>query len=90
MWTLTKKNEKNLDETYTRILRAILNISWKEHPTKIRFYVNILPLTHIIRIRRTSFVGHRYRSEEEIIKEVLLWTPNHGTTQLGRPRKTSM
>ena len=31
-WTLTKKHEKNLDGTYTRMLRAILNISWKEHP----------------------------------------------------------
>ena len=28
-WTLTKKHEKKLDGTYTRMLRAILNISWK-------------------------------------------------------------
>ena len=54
-WTLTKKHEKKLDGTYTRMLRAILNISWKEHPTKIRLYGNIPPLTSIIRIRRTRF-----------------------------------
>ena len=35
-WPLTKKQEKKLDETYTKMLRAILNISWKEHPSKIR------------------------------------------------------
>ena len=87
-WTLTKKHEKKLDGTYTRILRAILNISWKEHPTKIGHYGNISPLTSIIRIRRTRFAGHCYRSEEEIVKYVLLWTPNHGTTQIGRSRKT--
>ena len=63
-WTLTKKHEKKLDGTYTRMLRAILNISWKEHPTKIRLYGNIPPLTSIIRIRRTRFAGHCYRSEE--------------------------
>ena len=37
-WSLTKKHEKNLDGTYTRMLRAILNISFKEHTTKIRLY----------------------------------------------------
>ena len=56
--TLTKKHEKKLDGTYTRMLRAILNISWKEHPTKIRLCGNIPPLTSIIRIRRTRFAGH--------------------------------
>ena len=70
------------------MLRAILNISWKEHPTKIRLYGNIPPLTSIIRIRRKRFAGHCYRSEEEIVKNVLLWTPNHGTTKIGQPRKT--
>ena len=45
--TLTKKHEKKLDGTYTRMLRAILNISWKEHPTNNRLYGNIPPLTKI-------------------------------------------
>ena len=62
-WTLTKQHEKKLDGTYTRMLRAILNISWKEQLTKIRLYGNIPPLTSIIRIRRIRFVGHWYRSE---------------------------
>ena len=48
---------------------------------------NIPPLTHTIRIR-TCFAAHCYRSEEEIIKDVLLWTPNHGTTKLELPKKT--
>ena len=86
-WTLTKKHEKNLDGTYTRMLRAILNISWKEHLMKIRLYGNIPPLSSILRIRRTRFTCHCYTSEEEIVKDVLLWTPNYGTTQIGRPRK---
>ena len=32
-WTLTKKLEKKLDSTYTRMLRAILNKYWRDHPT---------------------------------------------------------
>ena len=57
------------------MLRTILNISWKEHLTKIRLY------------GKTRFAGHYYQSEEEIIRDVLLWTPNHGTTKPGRQKK---
>ena len=33
-WTLTKCMEKKLDGNYTRMLWAILNKSWRQHPTK--------------------------------------------------------
>ena len=33
-WTLTKRLEKKLDGNYTRMLRAILNKSWRQHPHK--------------------------------------------------------
>ena len=33
-WTLTKRMEKKLDGNYTRMLQAILNKSWRQHPTK--------------------------------------------------------
>ena len=32
-WTLTKRLEKKLDGNYTRMLRTILNKSWRQHPT---------------------------------------------------------
>ncbi len=35
-WTLIKRLEKKLDSNYTRMLRAILNKSWRQHPTKHR------------------------------------------------------
>ena len=31
-WTLTKRLKKKLDSNYTRIMRAILNKSWQQHP----------------------------------------------------------
>ena len=33
-WTLTKQLEKKLDGNYTRMLRAILNKSWQQYPTR--------------------------------------------------------
>ena len=37
-WTLTKCMEKKLDGNYTRMLRAILNKFWRQHPTKHHLY----------------------------------------------------
>ena len=33
-WMLTKRLRKKLDGNYTRMLRAILNKSWRQHPTR--------------------------------------------------------
>ena len=37
-WTLAKRLEKKLDGNYTRMLRAILNKSWRQHLTKHQLY----------------------------------------------------
>ena len=37
-WTLTKRLKKKLDGNYTRMLRAILNKSWRQHPTRHQLY----------------------------------------------------
>ena len=37
-WTLTKRLEKKLDGNYTRMLRAVLNKSWRQHPTRRQLY----------------------------------------------------
>ena len=43
-WTLTKRLEKKLDSNYTRMLRAILNKSWRQHPTRHQLYGHLLPI----------------------------------------------
>ena len=44
-WTLTKRLEKKLDGNYTRMLRAILNKSWRQHPTRHQLYGHLPPLS---------------------------------------------
>ena len=87
-WTLTKRMEKKLDRNYTIMLRAILNKSWKQHPTKQQLYCQLPPITKTIKIRRTSDAGHCRRSRDELISDVLLWTPSHGRAKAGRPART--
>ena len=87
-WTLTKRLKKKLDGNYTRMLRVILNKSWRPHPTRQQLYGQLPPLTKTIQVRRTRHAGHRWRSKEDIIIDVLLWTPAYGQAKAGRPART--
>ena len=87
-WTLTKRMEKTLDGTYTRILRAILNKSWRQHPTKQQLYGHQPPIMKTIKIRRTRHAGHCWRSRDELVSDVLPWTTSHGRAKAGRPVRT--
>ena len=44
-WTLTKQLEKRLDGNYTRMLSAILNSTWRQHPSKQQLYGHLPPIT---------------------------------------------
>ena len=71
-WTLTKRMEKKLDGNYTRMLRAILNKSWKKHPTKQHLYGHLLLITKTIKVRQTRHAGHCWRSRDELRSDVHL------------------
>ena len=87
-WTLTKRLEKKLDGNYTRMLRAILNKSWRQHPTRHQLYGLLPPITKTIQARRTRHAGHCWRSRDELISDVLLWTPTYGRAKARRPART--
>ena len=87
IWTLTKRLEK-LDGNYTRMLRAILNKSWWQHPTRHQLYGHLPPITKTIQVRRTRHAGQCWRSRDELISDVLLWTSTYGRAKAGRPPRT--
>ena len=67
-WTLTKRLKKKLDGNYTRMLRAILNKSWRQYPTRHQLYGHLPPVTKTIQVRRTRHAGHCWRSKDELIR----------------------
>ena len=73
---------------YSRMLRAILNKSWQQHPTRHQLYGHLPPITKTIQVRRTRHAGHCWRSRDELIRDVLLWIPTHGRAKAGRPART--
>ena len=87
-WMLTKRLEKKLDNNYRRMLRAILNKSWRQHPTRHQLYGHLPPITTTIQVRRTRHAGNCSRSRDELISDVLLWTPTYGRAKAGRPART--
>ena len=86
-WTLTKRLEK-IDGNYTRMLRAILNKSWRQYHTRHQLYGHLPPITKTIHVRQTRHAGHCWRSRDGLISDVLLWTPTYGRAKAGRAART--
>ena len=47
-WTITKALGRKLDRTYTRLLRAALNVKWQSHTTNQILYGNLPKVTTTI------------------------------------------
>ena len=87
-WTLTRQLKMKLDGNYTIMLRVILNKSWRQHPTRQQLYGQLPPITKTIQVGRTRHARHCWRSKDELISDVLLWTPAYGQAKAGRPART--
>ena len=77
--------EKKLDGNYTRMLRTILNKSWRQHPTKHQLYGHLPPVTKTIEKLDEPVC---WWSRDVLISDVLLWTPTYGRSKAGRPART--
>ena len=80
--------EKKLDGDYTRMLRAILNKSWRQHPTKQQLYSHLPPIMKTIQVRWTRYAGYCWRTKDELISDIFLWTPSHEWTKAAWPAQT--
>ena len=85
VWSLINSLESKLDGTYNLMLRAILNISWRQHSTKLQLHGPILDISTILREQRMRFTGHCWRAKQELASDLLLWSPNHGKRRVGHP-----
>ena len=82
-WTLTKWLKK-LDGNYTRMLRAILNKSWRQHPTRHQLYGHPPPITKTIQVRQTRHASDT-AGEAKTNSSVMY---SNGLAKAGRPART--
>ena len=87
-WKLTKCLEQKLGGNYTRMLRAVLNKSWRPYLSKQQLYGHVPPITKTIKTRLTRHAGHTWRSKNELLSHILLWTPSHGQAKAGQSART--
>ena len=73
---------------YTKMLRAILNKSWQQHHTRHQLHSHLPPIMKTIQARQTRHARHCWRSKDELISDVLLWTPAYGQAKAGQPART--
>ena len=59
-----------------------------QHPTSHQLYGHLPPITKTIQVRRTRHAGHCWGSRDELISDVLLWTPTYGRAKARRPAQT--
>ena len=87
-WTLTKWLEKKLDGNYTRMLQAILNKTWQQHPTRHQLYGHLSPIMKTIQI---SWTRHWTRTLLEKQGRAHKWcTPMDPHIWPGKSRTTSL
>ena len=84
-WTLAKPM---LDGSCTRMLQAVLNKSWRQHPTKQQLYRHLLPISKTIQTRWARHVGHCWINKDKLISNVLLWTLSHRCARVVWPAIT--
>ena len=77
-----------LEGNYTTMLRAILNKSWRQHPTKHQLYGHLPPIMKTIKVRRTRHAGQCWKSRDELRSDILLWAPTYDRAKARRPART--
>ena len=87
-WTITKTTEKMIEGTYTRMLRAALNVSWRDYVTNDELHGSLPNVSVKIRGRRMRLAGHCVRYEEEEASKLVLWQPLGGRTNRGKRKRT--
>ena len=62
--------------------------SRRQDPTKQLLYSHQPPIMKTIKIRWTWCAGYCWRSRDELISDVLQWTPSHGRVKAGWSART--
>ena len=85
-WTLTKRMEKRQDGKCTKMLRCILNKSWKQHLTKQQLCGHRPPISKTIQISRTRHAVGEAKTNSLVTFSLL--TLSYRRASVGRPTRT--
>ena len=81
--TAGKKTLRQLHKNTASNIEQVLEAT----PTKQQLYSHLPGIMKTIQIRQTRHSEHCWRSRDELISDVLMWTPSHGRAKAGRPAR---
>ena len=87
-WTLSARQQQRLDGCYTRLLRRVLNLSWRNHPTLETIYGDLPRVSNLVCKRRVQFAGRCARATDELVSSFVLWrhpSPDNRSRKLTFP-----
>ena len=87
-WTLIPTLQKSLDGCYTRMLRMVLNVDWRDHVSNKTLYGMLPRISQKIAYRRMGMAGHCCRHPELPASRLVLWEPTHGVKLRGKQRRS--
>ena len=76
--------ETDIDKNAASNIEQVLEATPKKH----QLYGHLPPITKTIKVRRTRHAGHCWKSRDELISNILLWTPSLSQAKAGRPAWT--
>ncbi len=74
-WIVTKALARELNGSYTRILRVALNVSWQSHTINFVLYEELPQITETIAERRLRLAAHCVRHRELEASKLISLTP---------------
>ena len=63
---------------------------WKSPRSSTSQSSHLTLIAKTIQVIRTRHVGHCWRSRDELISDILLWTPSHRRIKAGLPARTDI
>ena len=82
-WTLSARQQKRLDGTYTRLLMRVKNISWKSHQNLAQIYGELPRVSQFVSARRVQFAGHCFRATNEVVSPLFSGSPSQSAANPG-------
>ena len=79
-----KTARRQLHKNTASNIEQVLEATSQKH----QLYGYLPPIMKTIQVRRTRHAGYCWRSRDELIRDVLLWTPTYGLAKAGRPART--
>ena len=86
--TLTQSLDKMLDGAYSKVLRVVKNVTWRQRIPNEVLCAGLPMISTSVREMCLWFSSHCWRSKNEVVSDLIPWKPKHGKRSVGGQART--